>query len=136
MSNSEKCLKRNIKYFKKQVSKAVDLFGLYSYQFTIISQDSTDARASNYYHSLEQRSRSDPRSYTIAYTVRWLEDEHTTKEDIKRTAYHEVLETMFSNLREYSNNIDYLVTSREVDSEIHKIVRTFENLILPLIEER
>ena len=130
-----KLLKKNIKYFKECVDEFIDYLGLHSYQYVIEPQNKSSARASCYYHSLYHHPEESSRIYTICYTTTWLSDPDTTKKDIRASAYHEVMESLFSNLREYSTNTTHIVTEREVDNEVHEIIRLLENKMLPLIKK-
>ena len=125
---------KNIKHFKKSVNEAIEFFGLYSYSFTIMEQMKPEARASNYYHSISDDPDSSARLFTICYSLHWINDEDTTLDEIRNTAFHEVFETMFYRLRDYSLANKLTISEREVDDQIHKIIRTFENKILPLIK--
>jgi len=53
--------------------------------------------------------------------------------DLRRTAFHEVLEILFSRIRSI-NNARY-VSDDEMEEEIHNIIRILENKLFPLIEE-
>lgn len=132
-NNCEGYISDNISIFKNAVEDAINFFGLYDYEFVVEKQEKKIARASYYYHNLDDEPDSDARIFTICYSECWIEDKTTTKDDIIKTAWHEVFESMFYRLLDYSLNTQYIVQPREVDSEIHKIVRIFENKILPLI---
>lgn len=123
----------NIQYFEKCVQEAIDFLGLHSFRFVITSQKKPGTKASNYYHSISDTDGS-PRVFTICYSEPWI-NEVTSLEEIRITAFHEVFESMFYRLRDFSLNTTEEVLPREVDDQIHSIVRTFENRILPLIKE-
>lgn len=123
----------NIQYFEKCVQEAIDFLGLHSFRFVITSQEKPGAKASNYYHSMADTDGS-PRVFTICYSEDWIR-EVTNLKEIRSIAFHEVFETMFYRLRDFSLNTTEVVLPREVDDQIHSIVRTFENKILPLIKE-
>lgn len=125
--------KKKIKVFKAAVSDAINFFGLHNFRFYVFEQDQPLARASNYYHDIESSPDTDGRQFSIAYSKHWIGSKDTNREDLVRTAWHEVFECYFYRLRDYSLNTSYVVPKRDVDAEIHRVVRMFENRILPLI---
>lgn len=122
-------IKEKSKLFEDYIKKYMDYFGMVDYQINFDSVDDTGCRAKCQWHYM-----SGSQMFTFCWSTNWLKDKKTDEKDIKRTAFHEVLEAMFSKLRDYSENIDKVVTEREIDCEIHRVIRTMENKILHLIK--
>jgi len=127
----------NIKYFKDEVNRFIDYFGLYDWRVYIEEQTDKDSLASCHWHELRYRENDDHngggQTATIYYSKHWVENKKTTKEQLSRTAFHEVLEIMLCKLRDYAVNTKYLVTEMEIDNEIHRLIRIFENKLHGLI---
>lgn len=127
--------KAKVALFKKYTQEAINCLGQHDKQFEISGIKTATYRACCKWHSLETYPDGDPRQIDIIYNKEWLFDKDTNKKDIRKVAYHEILESMFSKLRDFGVNTDLTISSREVDSEIHKFIRIFENKILPFIKE-
>ena len=69
----------------------------------------------------------------VSYNAEWLNNKETSSEEITRVVFHEVMEIVLSRLRALSLNNDVNISFREVDSEVHRVIRTFENKVLPLL---
>lgn len=126
-------LQSKIKFFKQEVKRYIDLFGLYDWELYFDKEKSPDCRASCIVDSNPQGEAS--RIVTICYDEDWLKEENDLKQ-ISKTAYHEVNELLLSKLREFSTNREIYVSHREVDDEVHRIIRIFENRIFDKIYEK
>jgi len=134
---SKKRLNKNIKFFKKCLDEAIEFFGMYSYEFDLCVLDKEKCikmRATANWWSLENTPNADQRIFSVCYSEEWLSKE-SNKKEIRTTAFHEILECMFYRLVDFSLNQNHVVSEREVDSEVHKIIRTFENKVFPLIKD-
>ena len=115
------------KIFKDAMNHCIKFFNMEDCEFTLIEIEDSSIRGRCNYWNMNTTPYSDPRTFTINYDKSWLEDKDTHSEEIKKVAMHEVLEAWLSKLRDYSMNNSYIVTEREVDGEIHKVIRLFEN---------
>jgi len=112
--------KKQFKMFEKECSKWIKYFGLLDWEVNIREEK----RKVNY---LAQTSVSfHNRIATIKVVKDWRQFETTNKE-IKKTAFHEICEVMFYNVR-YLAEARFL-TESEIDPEIHKLIRILENTV-------
>ncbi|MFA6091033.1 MAG: hypothetical protein WC774_04650 [Candidatus Gracilibacteria bacterium] len=123
---------KNIELFKKYVKFYIEYFGLIGYELDIESQIKPDVRASCYWHELKDHNEGGGQIATISYSESWIGYE--TKEGIKKTAFHEVMELFLAKLRDFSKNTKFIIPDFIVDDEVHRIIRIMENKILPLIK--
>ena len=115
-----KITKAHFDIFKKECSKWIKYFGLLDWEVNIREEK----RKVNY---LAQTSVSfHNRIATIKVVKDWRQFETTNKE-IKKTAFHEICEVMFYNVR-YLAEARFL-TENEIDPEIHKLIRILENTV-------
>jgi hypothetical protein len=111
-------LKQKIDYFIKEATRFIELHGLHNYCVYFEEEtENLDCRA-----NCEMPDSN--RQLTIGYSTSWLKKENDLTE-ISKVAYHEVLELLFSKLREMASNRLIIV---QVDDEIHKLIRLMENL--------
>jgi len=125
------CKKDNIEFFKNEVNSFIDFFGLNDWEIYIEDDDDDSILG-----VLECDGMDSNRLATIRYSNDWISSKETTKYDISKTAFHEVMELLLIKLRSYSNNTELLVSEREIDEEVHRIIRTFENTILKIIRRQ
>lgn len=116
-------------HFKERVEYWFEYFGMFDFELHVKKSNSDDNLATTYHHFLQKKPFYDGRIFTITYSDKWIKDKNTKKEDIDKTAFHECLEALTYRLRDFSLNQDYVVSPREVDSEIHRLIRTLENRV-------
>ena len=112
-------LKQKIKFFKKEVNRFLEFHGLIDYDVYFDKEGEIENKASC-------TAQNPNRIATFRYEEGWLKEENDLSE-ISRTCYHEVLELLLSNLRELASDREIVVNKREVDNEVHKIIRILEN---------
>ena len=123
---------QKIKYFVSECQRFIEFFGLYEWQITYCQHGLQDeARAMCVTSGIVNNVEGDGQQATLSYDIEWINE--SDKEEISICAFHEVMELMFTKLRDYSTNNMYIVTWREVDDEFHRVIRRFENKIYPLI---
>jgi len=122
-------INKRAKYFRKQFNKGIELLGMSDYHINFYRFTGGGNRAQCEWHGINHRG--DPRQITISYSTKWLGSDDTTKKEIRTAAYHEVMEALLCKLRDFSSNTELAISPREVDGEVHKIIRIFENRILP-----
>lgn len=132
---SKKKTEKRIKRFRKSVKKYIDFFGLYEYRLHLMPQAKASARASCYWHNIEEAPDGSGMTITICYSESWINNPNLDNKDIDQTAFHEVLELLLHKLRDYAQQHRVFISDREIDDEIHRIIRRFENKILPLINK-
>lgn len=121
--------KQKIKLFENKVRYFFfDIFKLYDYELSIISQTNISARASTYWHSIEEGAGI----ITIAYSNNWLFDKDTDKKEISLVAFHEVCEAILWELNSLASS--RFVEEREIPNAVHRIIRRMENIVYPLIK--
>ncbi len=112
-------LNQLIMFFKKEVNRFLEFHGLVDYEIYFEKEEDITNRASC-------SVQSPNRIATFRYEENWLKETNDLN-DISKTCYHEVLELLFSKLRDFAVNREITVTQREVDDEVHKIIRILEN---------
>lgn len=122
-SISKKEYNKRIKFFKERVSFYQNLFGLISYEIDVLPQVKDGVEGSMYgeYNVLTDTQHR----VTIAYTISYLSNIETTYNDIDKTAFHEVLEVLFNDVRCLMETV---YSESFVDRKIHCLIRTFENV--------
>lgn len=129
MSGCKLTKKRRIKLFEHNVHHFFfDVFKLYDYELSIISQVNIGARATTYWHSIEEGAGM----ITIAYSENWLFDEDTDKKEISLVAFHEVCEALLWEINSLATS--RFIEKREIPNAIHRIIRRMENIVYPLIK--
>ena len=118
--------KQKINFFKKEVKKFIELHGLVSYDVYIAETHNEECEACC---DLPDSNRK----LAIRYNTTWLKEENNLK-NISLTAYHEVLELFFISIREMASERHLFFSNVQVDNEIHKLIRTMENVYFNLIK--
>lgn len=132
MKNKEK-----IDYFKKEVFRFIDFFGLIDWEVYVFEQDKReDSLASCRWHGIspELNGEGNGKNASICFGIKWIKDPQTTKLELSKSAFHEVTELLLANLSDYSNNNSIIISQREIENEIHSIIRRLENRVFPLIK--
>ena len=126
-------IKDRINYFEKCVKYCIKYFNMEDCELIIEESDDVTVRGRCNYWTIEQMPMFEPRIYSIQYSKEWIKT--ATKDDIKKTAMHEVLEAWLSKLREYGRNKTIIISEREIDSEVHKIICFFQNKLTDTVFE-
>jgi hypothetical protein len=128
ISNKEK--KRRINLFKSEFNRFVDYFGIYDYE--IYFEENKKIKEYKAYIEVEHlisNKESNGQIVLIFYTTFWIIDKNTKDDEIKKVAFHEFLELLLIKLRDYAVNTSVVISEREIDVEVHRIIRILENTI-------
>lgn len=122
---------QKIKYFISECKRFIDFFGLHDWQIYYEPHDDEGARAM----CTTDMMTGDGCGMIarISWSPDWIKDKETDKYELSVCAFHEVIELMFSFIRDYAMNRNIYISHREVDNEIHRIIRRFENKVFPLV---
>jgi hypothetical protein len=127
--------KQKVSFFKSEFKRYVKLFNLldYAYFYQEIDGDSYCAciDASEYNDTAEDGQRN----IVLRWSKQWINDEKD-KYGLSAVAFHEALEVALNPLRQLASHRDILVTNREVDLEVHRIIRIFENTIFKKVYKK
>lgn len=125
---------QKIKYFVSECDRFIDFFGLHEWQvFYDAHGHEIGARAMCTTSGIIDNASGDGMQAALSYDIGWLSDKRIDKREISICAFHEVLELMLCKLRDYAYNQTMIIHEREIDDEVHRIIRRFENKIYPLI---
>jgi hypothetical protein len=124
-------IKEKINYFHKCVHHCVKFFNMEDCEVMIQESDDPQVRGRCMYWTIEQMPVTEPRIYNIQYNKDWVKT--AKKEEIRKTAMHETLEAWLSRLREYGRNKTIIISDREIDSEVHKVICFFENKFMDAV---
>lgn len=103
------------KYFKECVNRWVDHFGLYNWDANVhIDDDEYDGALAYTLYNVDNK-RAD------IYLVMDWNGTKMTRHELNKTAFHEVLEVMLSEIRHLAGRRD--IRFEEIDSAIHSIIR-------------
>jgi len=109
--------------FKQECAKWVDFFGLKNWQIHYLFKQIQNNRAEVTYDIVGGIA-------TITLNKSWVEMDPSLVNDraIKKTAFHEICELFLCRLG-YMVNQRYGLIYPDVEEEIHKIIRTLENVV-------
>ena len=110
-------------YFEKQVNKWIDFFDLRSFEVYIFEENNQDNKATCYQNSIDVGGQI----ASIVYNKEWIGK--ADRPEISKVAFHEVMELLLFELRLMSGNHDLHISKREVDKEIHRVIRILESKI-------
>lgn len=111
--------KKQFQVFKKECVKWIRIFGMYGWEYTFLHIDlDNDAGTCTWPDNPAQRQ------LTISLNT---ELPHYSMEDIKRVAFHEVMEAFFYRIS-FLGEARYL-QPEDIDEERHNIIRTLEKVI-------
>lgn len=126
----EKVIQKNIDYFIKRVEYYFyKIFHLYDYELEITVQDKVGARATSYWHRIEDGSGM----ITISYTEEWINDETLEFEEIDKIAFHEVSECLLSELQQLINA--RFISEKDIPNAVHRVIRRLENSVFLLVKD-
>jgi len=124
--------KEKIAYFTSECQRFIDFFGLHEWQIYFGEHEDSSARSMCFTSGITDNVYGDGMMTELSYNKDWLNS--AGKNEISVCAFHEIMELLLSKLRDYSTNDSFIVSQREVDDEVHRIIRRFENKIHPLIK--
>jgi len=110
---------KQLKTFKRQVNKWRDYFGLLAWEITVSKDDFAEDVVATTNFDLHNRWAR------IRFNNEYTDD--LTNKNLDGTAFHEVCELLLCDLR---GMCEYGYSREMVDAEIHKVIRTLENIIL------
>jgi len=117
-----KMTKLDIKKFKGYVGYWIEYFGIYGWEVNVNLQDKEDNDEHNmavtYFDILNRRA-------DIELGYEW--NQEITDKELNKTAFHEVLEVLFSRIRTIAAS--RFITDSEIDEELHNLIRTLEKVI-------
>lgn len=116
---------RRVEYFKSEVLNFIKFFNMETFEI-FFNETTRHIRASCYWNPILE-SYDDQRILTLEYSTDWLSDPEVRDVEISKTAMHEVLEGWLYKLREFGDNQTVVIPTQWVDTEIHKVIRLFEN---------
>jgi hypothetical protein len=116
------------------VKKYIDFFGLYEWELFFSEDTNSMNRALVCWHTINDRQEGSGMIATFQWRRSWIVKKETTKDEIKKVAFHEVLELLLGKVRDFGENKTVLIPDYVVDEEIHKIIRRIENKVFNLIE--
>lgn len=108
--------------FKNEVLKWLNYFGIKDWHITFTFEDCSKSIA-----HIEYNMESRLAVFNLSKIIKHFENE-SILELIKRAAFHEVLELLFSPYYEFATT-DHSVNEREFEIVNHAIIRTLENTI-------
>jgi hypothetical protein len=121
-------LKSKIKFFKDASNWFISYFGLYDWEVNFRKDENPNNRASCTTNRISNNEVSTARMSTLSYEENWLKQEDNLKE-IAKACFHEVMELNFSKLKNFAYLKDTHISEREIDDEIHRIIKLFENRV-------
>ena len=122
---------QKIKYFVSECQRFIDFFGLYEWQIYFDQHEDDTARAMCSTIGITDNESGNGLTTCLSYSMAWIIE--AKKDEISICAFHEVMELMLSQLRDFAVNSEFIITQREIDDEVHRVIRRFENKIYPLI---
>jgi hypothetical protein len=122
LSKTYKLTETHFKKFKKHFHYWIDFFGLKDWELAFSfdkaeNADGDDARASVHYDGTSK--------IVIICLNKEFVGSEPTEYNLARCAYHEVLELLLGKLNFYMRN---KCTEDEIEEEIHRVIRIFENV--------
>jgi len=122
--------KKLIEYFEKRVRfYFFEIFKLYDFELTIGSQSKRSARTSAYWHDLDEGSGM----IAIFYSENWIK-EKPSREEIDKCAFHEVCESLLSELQELIS--ERYINKKDLPNAVHRVIRRLENSIFDVYKDK
>lgn len=122
-----KTTSKHFEIFKSECEKWIEIMGLLGHRFYFMhNDDNNDALAWCVYPD-----NHEDRAFTLGLTKTLRKDRINDFSllDIKRSAFHEVMEAFLYRIRNLS--MCRFISPEEVDDEVHNIIRTLENVLYP-----
>ena len=114
-----KTTKKDFEYFKKRCEYWRQKFQMGNWDFGFHHEKLEKSKA-------EYNTNGGGRLATIWLSTEW--NQHPSKEEIDKTAFHEVVEILLCELRSLASAY---FSELEVNERTHMIVRTMENVVFP-----
>lgn len=119
-----KLTKEDFSFFKKECRHWADVFGLKNWEINISKRklDNTTYAEATFDHNNRCSDiwiNSDWSGFPV----------DINREELRKTALHEVLEILLYPMRSLAEN-RFSVTEELIDTEVHNIIRSLENVIL------
>lgn len=117
----KKTTRHHFDVFVKECTRVAKIFGLMNWDLDItweklpgtqLAQCSTSAVGQN---------------ATISLSAIWNSDKPLNDKMVRLVAFHEVMEMFLSGM-------SHLNSGTEMDSEVHRVINTMQNVIYPLLE--
>ena len=113
-------IRQKIKFFENEVRGYIKLHNSLDFLVDFVESESEDIIAACSEYTTNRRISI----FYISELINGLKNE----KEVSKIAYHEALELVFLRLRYLAENRDIIVTKQEVDDEVHRIIRIFENI--------
>jgi len=112
------------KIFKREIYFFMDYFSLKNFEIIFEDSDDKDIRAS---------TLADEQNKIVIFNIstNWANELGNGEEEIKRVAFHEVMEVLFAPIRD---KMSAFYSFEITDEIIHSKIVLFENVVLPLIK--
>jgi hypothetical protein len=126
---------QKIQFFTNEVQYYIEYFGLIDWKLFVneINKEEVEKEkelcATCYVGEIENRH------VVISYNKEWINEENCLQ-TISQVAFHEVMELMLSRLNAFSNSREFYIPESIIIEEIHKIIRTLENKVFKLINDK
>lgn len=120
-----KTTKRHFDIFKKECKKWIKEFGLFGWRFYYRHGDEGDAQDCIAYCCYP--TKVEDRVFTLGLTLTLDDYTETTELDIRRSAFHEVMEAML--YRYYYLATARYATGEDIREEHHNIIRILESVV-------
>jgi hypothetical protein len=132
MDEQMKPIPANLSHFRNCVNRYKDLLNLNHWQIIVVVVDWADGqfRAKTIPHDIDCGAQQ----VRLCINDEWLYHPETSLFEIERTAFHECCEILFYKLVWFARNPELYKSDREIITELHSIIRTLENNILPKIK--
>lgn len=104
-----------LKLFEKYVKQWVDYFGLYFWDVNVHGDDEEDDGSLAYTMTNVNNKRAD------IYLVMDWGDTEMTKDELNKTAFHEVIEVLLFKIRHIAGKRD--IHYDDIDGAIHEVIR-------------
>jgi hypothetical protein len=118
----------NTEYFRRAVRKYQRQYNMLDWSLSVTGGAPNSDKANCSWNDIVSEYGGG-RVAEIRYNAGWLKS--ANRRELSRVALHEVLELRLSKLREFAHDRNTAISEREIDDEVHAIIRVFENLNFP-----
>lgn len=116
--NVYKTTKKDFKLFKDECRKWIESYGIKDWEFFFEHKDITGARANVVY---DNEGRVAVISFNVDFNAEFDDEE------IRRVAFHEITELLLGDI---GVMLKYHFSYSVVTTELHRVIRRLENLVL------
>jgi len=122
-----KISKKQFELFKKEVLKWLDIFGMKNWQVHFEQRKIEENRAQITFNCVSGIA-------VFTLSTNWDEQNlaFVTDENVCKSAFHEVCELLLGRLNDMTEQ-RYNLSRLDVEEEIHRIIRTLENTVFPML---